>query len=111
MAGNVSTASVEGFTISTEAVVHAANSDWFKWGVGAVSAFVLALLALIAKSRHDRKKEEEKNAKQYSNIYKTSSSSGIRSTSSDNAEPEELDVDDEKTTESVDEAAATKEGK
>ena len=67
------------------------------------------MLALIAKSRHERKKEEEKNAKQYSNIYKTSSSSGIRSTSSDNAEPEELDVDDEKTTESVDEVAATKE--
>ena len=66
------------------------------------------MLAPIAKSRHDRKKEEEKNAKQYSNIYKTSSSSGF-STSGDGSEREELDVDNDKTTDGIDEADVTKE--
>lgn len=49
-----------------------------------------------------------KNAKQYSNIYKTSSSSGF-STSRDNFEREEFDVDSDKTTDGIDEAVTTKE--
>ena len=66
------------------------------------------MLALIAKSRHDRKKEEEKNAKQYSNIYKTHPSSGF-STSRDNFEREEFDVDSDKTTDGIDEAVTMEE--
>ena len=49
-----------------------------------------------------------KNAKQYFNIYKTFSLSGF-STSGDNSEREELDVDNSKTTDGIGEAAVTKE--
>ena len=49
-----------------------------------------------------------KNAKQYSNIYKTYSSSGF-STSGDGSEREKRDVGNDKTTDGLDEVAVTKE--
>lgn len=85
LAGNVSTASVDNFLVTSNAWLFIVNQTWFKLGIGAGAAFLAAIIALIAKNRHDSKKEEEATMREHEELYKTtgsSSSTGVSSTSS-----------------------------
>lgn len=107
MAGNTSVASVENFLVTSNAWLFIVNQTWFKLGIAAGATFLAAIIALIAKNRHDSKKEEEATMKEHEELYKVtgSSSSGVSTTSStgkdmvEDLEASSEDVTAENTTE------------
>ena len=105
MAGNISTSTVDNFVVSSETSVFIVNQWWFKWGIGALIAFLAAIIALITKSHMDRRKEEKEAAKEYAEMYTTSGSdssgSSARSSNGKNL-VEELDVNEDSATEIMD---------
>lgn len=105
MAGNISTNTVDNFIVSSETSVFIVNQWWFKWGIGALIAFLAAIIALITKSHMDRRKEEKEAAKEYAEMYNTSSSSSSGSSAKSSSGKnlvEELDVSEDSATEIMD---------
>ena len=105
MAGNVSTNTVDNFVVSSDTSVFIVNQWWFKFSIGAVIAFLAAIIALITKSHMDKRKEEKESAKEYVEMYNTTgSASGTSSRSSSGKNlVEELDVSEDASTEIMDE--------
>ena len=92
MAGNRSTKSVEDFLISSDAILFLVNQNWFKWGIGALIAFLGAIIALITKSRIDRKREEKKVAKEYAKVYNTTTGGSSSSSDEEVSEDSETEI-------------------
>lgn len=100
MAGNISTKTVENFLISSDAMMFIVNQWWFKLGIGAVIAFLGAIIALIIKSHRERRKAEKETAEEYAEIYRTSGSSSASSSSK--SPVEDLGVSEDAKTEIMD---------
>ena len=106
MAGNESVVTVEDFVLSSESTVYLMNQSWFRWGLGAVTAFLAAIIALIIKNRRAAKKDEEEFSKKYSELYKTSSGSASASGTSSTGGKDlvgDLDSTEEATTNIIEE--------
>lgn len=82
LAGNVANLDVSGFKLTSNTVTYVTNQSWFKFGIGLAIAFLGAIIALIAKSRFDSKREEEKMLREHSKLY-SESSGGSSSSGSD----------------------------
>lgn len=85
-AGNESTKSIEDFIISSEVATFIVNQWWFKWGIGAIIAFLAALIALIVKSRRDSKRDEEISNKDYEDLYNSTAQNSSESVSTEDRE-------------------------
>lgn len=100
LAGNESVQKVEDFIVSSDTAVFVVNQPWFKMGMGALAALLGGIVFLILRSRKKSKKAEESSALEYTEIYKTSTGSGSGSGASTSSESvvEDLDVDENATT-------------
>lgn len=85
-AGNESTKSIEDFIISSEVATFIVNQWWFKWGIGAIIAFLAALIALIVKSRRDSRRDEEISNKDYEDLYNSTAQNSSESVSTEDRE-------------------------
>lgn len=85
-AGNESTKSIEDFIISSEVATFIVNQWWFKWGIGAIIAFLAALIALIVKSRRDSRRDEEISNKDYEDLYNSTAQNSSESASTEDRE-------------------------
>lgn len=85
-AGNESTKSMEDFIISSEVATFIVNQWWFKWGIGAIIAFLAALIALIVKSRRDSRRDEEISNKDYEDLYNSTAQNSSESVSTEDRE-------------------------
>lgn len=85
-AGNESTKSIEDFIISSEVATFIVNQWWFKWGIGAIIAFLAALIALIVKSRGDSRRDEEISNKDYEDLYNSTAQNSSESVSTEDRE-------------------------
>lgn len=85
-AGNESTKSIEDFIISSEVATFIVNQWWFKWGIGAIIAFLAALIALIVKSRRDSRRDEEISNKDYEDLYNSTAQNSSESVSTEDKE-------------------------
>lgn len=85
-AGNESTKSIEDFIISSEVATFIVNQWWFKWGIGAIIAFLAALIALIVKSRRDSRRDEEISNKDYEDLYNSTAQNSSESISTEDKE-------------------------
>lgn len=85
-AGNESTKSIEDFIISSEVATFIVNQWWFKWGIGAIIAFLAALIALIVKSRRDSRRDEEISNKDYEDLYNSTAQNNSESVSTEDRE-------------------------
>lgn len=85
-AGNECTKSIEDFIISSEVATFIVNQWWFKWGIGAIIAFLAALIALIVKSRRDSRRDEEISNKDYEDLYNSTAQNSSESVSTEDRE-------------------------
>ena len=85
-AGNESTKTIEDFIISSEVAIFIVNQWWFKWGIGAIIAFLAALIALIVKSRRDSRRDEEISNKDYEDLYNSTAQNSSESVSTEDRE-------------------------
>lgn len=85
-AGNESTKSIEDFIISSEVATFIVNQWWFKLGIGAIIAFLAALIALIVKSRRDSRRDEEISNKDYEDLYNSTAQNNSESVSTEDRE-------------------------
>lgn len=74
LAGNESTVEVSNFLVTSNIWVFLTNQLWFKLGIGALIAFITAIIALLVKNRHAARKEENEVLRQNMELYRASSS-------------------------------------
>lgn len=75
-AGNTSTVEVSKFLVTSSTWVFLINQLWFKLGIGALIAFIAAIIALLFKHRHTARKEENEVLRQNMELFRASSSTG-----------------------------------
>lgn len=95
LAGNTTEQNVSDFVITSNAWVFLVNQLWFKFGIGAIIAFLCAMIALIIKSRKASRKEEDALLQQHAELYQESVSSTSGGLSTANGEKdlaEDLDA-------------------
>lgn len=111
MAGNKSKKIVEDFLVSSDNMIFILNQWWFKWGIGALITFLGVIIALIAKSRHDKHKEEKESAREYAEMYNTTASKLTQCSGSSTGKDlvGELDVTEDAETELLDESGNVEE--
>lgn len=79
-AGNVSVVEIKDFMISSSLWVYLINQVWFKLGIGAAFALLLALIGMIINSRRKVRKKEEEALREHAEMYHSSSSSSTLGT-------------------------------
>ena len=81
LAGNTSTTEVNNFLVTSNIWVFIFNQLWFKISIGALIAFISAIIALLVRNRRKSRKEEDEILRQNMELYRASSSTSTGGTS------------------------------
>lgn len=91
LAGNTSTSEVNNFLVTSNFWVYIFNQLWFRVSIGALIAFISAIIALLIRNNRKARRQEDEILRQNMELYRASSSTSTGSSSSEKDMVEDLE--------------------